>query len=426
MRLPADNKEARAIVDRVRQGTAHIEKIDAQTRRMAPPLLYDLTELQRHANRLYGLSALSTLELAQSLYERHKLLSYPRTDSRHLSADVARTLPRIVAAISKKYEPNLAPGTGERPLGRRFVDDTKVTDHHAIIPTGVSPERASLDADEARIFDLVCRRLLQAWHDDHIWSVTTVITLVRGSAEDRFHSSGTAVQQPGWKVLDIVVERPRKKRADGAADEGPAEEGQILPPDLAEGQAQQVLDAKSVAKKTRAPKRLTEATLLTAMETAGKTLDDKELSEAMKESGLGTPATRAQIIEVLLKREFIVRRGKSLEATDKGIRLIEVVHPEVKSPAMTGQWEAYLKRIERGHAELAPFLSGIENYVREVVGKVGARPAAQQHRPPATTAPAVVPARTARRCSIRNTHDWRVRNASRSPPRPLRLRILPS
>ncbi len=129
--------------------------------------------------------------------------------------------------------------------------------------------------------------------------------------------------------------------------------------------------SKSLKKKTRPPKRFTEATLLTAMETAGKTLDEKELSDAMKETGLGTPATRAAIIEVLLKREYIVRSGKSLEATDKGIRLIEVVHPEVKSPAMTGQWEAYLKRIQRGRAQLGPFLKGIEEYVREVVGKVG-------------------------------------------------------
>ena len=129
------------------------------------------------------------------------------------------------------------------------------------------------------------------------------------------------------------------------------------------------MEVKSDAKKTRPPKRLTDGTLLTAMETAGKTLDDRELSDAMKESGLGTPATRAQIIEVLLKRGFIVRRGKSIEATDKGIRLIDVVHPEVKSPAMTGQWEAYLKRIERGQAKLGPFISGIEEYVREVVGK---------------------------------------------------------
>ena len=130
---------------------------------------------------------------------------------------------------------------------------------------------------------------------------------------------------------------------------------------------------KRCAKRPAPPKRFTEATLLTAMETAGKTLDEKELSDAMKETGLGTPATRAAIIEVLLKRGYIVRNGKDLEATDKGIRLIEVVHPEVKSPAMTGQWEAYLKRIERGSAQLDPFMQGIEEYVREVVGKVGTR-----------------------------------------------------
>ncbi len=358
MKLPSDGKEAAAIVERVRRGAAHIEKITAQQRRMAPPALYDLTELQRHANRLYGFSAHRTLELAQSLYEQHKLISYPRTDSRHLSQDVAQTLPKIVSAIRGNYEEQLAQGAGQRPLGPRFVDDAKVTDHHAIIPTGASPAGAELDADERKLFDLVCRRLLSAWHADHIWSVTTVITIVSSSAEDRFHSSGTAVQQAGWKVLDIALNAPR-------------DEAQALPPGLAEGQPQQVIEVESAAKKTRPPKRLTDGTLLTAMETAGKTLDDQELSDAMKESGLGTPATRAQIIEVLLKRGFIVRRGKSIEATDKGIRLIDVVHPEVKSPAMTGQWEAYLKRIERGQAQLGPFLTGIEQYVRDVVGKAG-------------------------------------------------------
>lgn len=355
MKLPADGKEAKEIVERVRNGKAHIERIEAQTKRMSPPLLYDLTELQRHANRLYGFSAQRTLELAQALYEKHKVISYPRTDSRHLSQDVAKTLPKIVRAIQGDYEKFLAPGTGERPLGKPFVDDTKVSDHHAIVPTGVSPSRVSLDADERKIFDLVCRRLLSAWHEDYIWSVTTVITLV--TPDDRFHSSGTAVVQVGWKVLDIQVEKKKD------------EEEQTLPSGLERGQPQTVVNVEAIAKKTRAPKRFTEATLLTAMETAGKTLDDKELSQAMRDSGLGTPATRAQIIEVLLKRGFIVRRGKSLEATDKGIRLIEVVHPEVKSPAMTGQWEAYLARIHRGEAHLPPFIEGIEQYVREVVGK---------------------------------------------------------
>jgi DNA topoisomerase III len=400
MKLPASGEEARNIVERVRGGDAEIEKIEAQTKRMQPPLLYDLTELQRHGNRLYGFSALRTLELAQSLYERHKLISYPRTDSRHLSQDVAGTLPRIVNAIRGEYDALLAPGTGERPLGRRFVDDAKVSDHHAIIPTGVDPAKASLDADERKIFDLVCRRLLAAWHDDYIWSVTIVITLVRSGTqrvEDRFHTAGTAIQQAGWKALDIGggrKERKKPKRGE-ETDETPGDEGQALPPDLAAGQHPTIVEVEALEKKTRPPKRLTEGTLLTAMETAGKTLDDKELSDAMKDNGLGTPATRAQIIEVLLKRGFIERRGKSLEATEKGIRLIGIVHPEVKSPAMTGQWEAYLKRIERGQAQLAPFIKGIEEYVTEVVGKAGRSPAppSAPSAQPATPAAAAAPAR---------------------------------
>ncbi len=371
MRLPADGEEAQRIAARARTGQAAIESIEAQTQRMPPPALYDLTELQRHANRLFGFSAQKTLDTAQALYERHKLISYPRTDSRHLSQDVAATLPRVVAAIAAPYREQLAPRTGERPLGRRFVDDAKVTDHHAIIPTTTQAGQDSLSPEERKIYDLICRRLLSAWHDDHIWSVTTVITAIRNDAVvDRYHTSGSAVQQVGWKVLDLAPAKA-KKAAPGAADANEQE----LPPGLAKGQPQDVLNAEVQKKKTRAPKRLTEGTLLTAMETAGKTLDEKELSDAMKETGLGTPATRASIIEVLLKREYIVRNGKSLEATDKGIHLIEVVHPEVKSPIMTGQWEARLHQIQRGTAQLAPFVTGIEDYVREVVGKVGQVPA---------------------------------------------------
>ena len=378
MRLAADGEEARRIAERARTGQAEIESIESQTQRMAPPPLYDLTELQRHANRLYGFSAQKTLDTAQALYERHKLISYPRTDSRHLSQDVALTLPRIVRAIEAPYREQLAPGTGERPLGRRFVDDTKVTDHHAIIPTVTSPEKASLTPEEHKIYDLICRRLLSAWHEDHVWQVTTVITAIRnGSIVDRYHTSGSAVQQVGWKVLDVAAPAKARK-AKGGIQESGAE--QALPPGLAKGQRQDVVDVEILEKKTRPPKRFTEGTLLTAMETAGKTLDEKELSDAMKETGLGTPATRAAIIEVLLKREYIVRGGKSLEATDKGVRLIEVVHPEVKSPVMTGQWEAYLHRIHRGTAQLEPFLKGIEEYVRDVVGRVGQVPSLPRPR----------------------------------------------
>src|SRR5271166_5536347 len=374
MRLPPDSEEANRIVERARTGQAAIESIVAQTQRMPPPALYDLTELQRHANRLFGFSAQKTLDTAQALYERHKLISYPRTDSRHLSHDVARTLLYIVHSIAESYVEHLAPGTGERPLGQRFVDDSKVTDHHAIIPTTTLPQPVSLMPEEQKIYDLICRRLLSAWHEDHTWQVTTVITAIRNpGVADRYHTSGSAVVQVGWKVLDLALPT-RARQPNPDAEEN--RDQQALPAGLAKDQSQDVVDAEALSKKTRPPKRFTEATLLTAMETAGKTLDEKELSDAMKETGLGTPATRASIIEVLLKREYIVRNAKNLEATDKGIQLIEVVHPEVKSPAMTGQWEAYLKRIQRGEAKLEPFLRGIEDYVRNVIDKVGGIPAA--------------------------------------------------
>jgi len=363
MRLPAGTDEAKEIVARAKKGEARIASIESESKRMGPPALYDLTELQRHANRLYGYSAQKTLDVAQKLYEAHKLISYPRTDSRHLSRTVAAGLPGVVRAIAPQYPNLVAEGSGDRPLGTRFVDDTKISDHHAIIPTATSPARMSLGEDERRIYDLVCRRLLMAWHEDYLTDVTTVITvIVNEPIVDSYHSTGTLVRQMGWKVLDVVAEKKGKEKEAGE---------QTLPPELLPEQEQDVVKAESVLKKTRPPKRFTDATLLTAMQTAGKTLDEKELSDAMKENGLGTPATRAAIIEVLLKRGYIQRQGKTMEATDKGIHLIAVVHPEVKSPAMTGQWEAYLKRIERGQGELGPFMEGIEEYVRDVVGKVG-------------------------------------------------------
>src|SRR5438477_297150 len=243
MRLSADGEEAGRIVGRARTGTATIESIASEIQRMAPPPLYDLMELQRHANRLFGFSAQQTLDVAQALYERHKLISYPRTDSRHLSQDVAITLPRIVKAIAASYQAHLAHGTGERPLGRRFVDDAKVTDHPAIIPTTTPPEKASLSSEERKIYDLVCRRLLSAWHDDHIWSVTTVITAIRnGDVIDRYHTSGTAVQQVGWKVLDIATaSRPGRGTAEG--EEQRAE--QVLPSGLKKGDPQEVADVEA-------------------------------------------------------------------------------------------------------------------------------------------------------------------------------------
>ena len=395
-RLPPEGEEATQIVERAKTGNAAIESITSQTRRIPPPLLYDLTELQRHANRLFGWSARHTLSVAQILYEHHKLISYPRTDSRHLSQDVAATLGEVVEAVRKPYEELLAPGTGERPLSRRFVDDAKVGDHHAIIPTTTSAAGLSLSAEERKLYDLVCRRLLAAWHEDHVYLITRVVTAITTDVEgqdpivDRYYSRGTMVKEDGWKVLDIGYGRKDEPETAGKGKKKRKPVDQPLPRGLEEGQAQDVLDAEAIAKQTRPPKRFTEATLLTAMETAGKTLDDKELSAAMKDSGLGTPATRAEIIENLLRRKYLEREKKALHATDKGIRLIEVIHPQVKSPEMTGRWESELYKIQRGQTQLGGFMEGIESYVREVVAEMfGAK--ALTPRPPLPARPPTPP-----------------------------------
>ncbi len=394
-RLPPDGAEAEAVAARVRRGTATVESVARETRRRPPPLLFDLTELQRDANRLYGFTAQKTLELAQALYEKRKLLSYPRTDSRHLSAEVAATLPEIVAAIRGPYPGLLAPGTGARPLGRRFVDDARVSDHHAIIPTATPPGSLDPASPEGRVYDLVCRRLLAAWHGDFVTSVATVITRVASAdppgspvpTTDRFRSTGTVVEDPGWRVLE-VAKPPKGGKAEG---EEPAEGSGPLPPGLAQGQAQRVVEVQAVAKETRPPKPYTEALLLTAMETAGKALEDKELSDVMRERGLGTPATRAAIIEGLLERGYLIRHGKALRATERGQRLVGLVDERVKSPAMTGEWEQRLREIERGRGDLGSFLRGIEAYVSEVLGAIPARGAPSS---PLREAPATAPTAT--------------------------------
>ncbi|MCH7868062.1 MAG: DNA topoisomerase 3 [Myxococcales bacterium] len=417
-RLPVDGSEAQRIADRARAGTAQVRSVSGRQRRLPPPLFYDLTELQRHANRLYGFSAKKTLDLAQALYEK-KLLSYPRTDSRVLTRDDAKTLPRIVAAISPGYTELLAEGCGSRPLGARFVDDAKVRDHHALIPTDTARGSSRLGRDEQRIYDLVCRRLLAAWHEDHLYSTTTVITAITQSENDEsvaadvdlYRSTGTKLDQVGWRVLDpplpsaprkTEVRKPRSAAAASLANRDPE-----LPPQLRPNLPVEMLEVHVDDKATRPPRRFTEATLLTAMETAGKTLDDKDLSEAMRECGLGTPATRAGIIEILITRAYLKREKKTLLASDKGIRLIGLVHPHSKSPAMTGHWEAKLQQIQDGSVSLERFISEIEQYVRDVVASVkhddaakarstaGAPPRAKARTQPSRAKPSGAAARSA-------------------------------
>ncbi|MEW6366327.1 MAG: DNA topoisomerase 3 [Acidobacteriota bacterium] len=432
-RLPADGIEAQRIADRVRRaGCGLIESIEEETKRLPPPLLHDLADLQRQANRLYGFTAQKTLETAQRLYETHKLLSYPRTDSRHLSTAVAATLPDVVRAVSGPYRDLLAAGTGQHPLSRRFVDDTKVTDHHAIIPTTSSAEAARLTEDEGRVYDLVCRRLLAAWHTDHVWAVTTLITTVdsqdpRGERiVDSFSTTGIATIEQGWKSIE-PADRPRSPRV--TQDQQPADLGSDLPSGLLAGQAADVQAIEAQKKQTRPPRRFTDATLLTAMESAGRGLDDKALSRAMQDCGIGTPATRAAIIELLLARGFIAREAKTLSATPKGIHLIDLVHPAVKTPAMTGEWEAKLRRIERGEGDLREFMHGIEEYVRQVVGIVfsthtGTTPQSHPRPEPAHT-PSAEPVVTPSTAPGPSAQPAATPSTASTPPAPSAARATP-
>ncbi len=276
---------------RARTGRAEIESIRAETKRMPPPLLYDLTELQRHANRLYGFSAKKTLGLAQTLYEQKKLISYPRTDSRHLSTDVATTLPEIVRAIQGPYHDRLAPGTGERPLGealrgRRQGHRPPRHHPHAHLSRRRQPRRGREQNLRPHLpappLGLARRSRLVGDDRDHRHQRSPAVR-DRGTHCGSLSQHGHSVDQVGWKVLDIEKKKKTRDERDSRDEKkddepAPVEENQDLPPGLAQGQAQEVLDVRAVAKQTRPPKRFTEATLLTAMETAGKTLDDKELS----------------------------------------------------------------------------------------------------------------------------------------------------
>lgn len=361
-RLPIEGDLAQLIEARVKNGMARIASLENKTLKQQPPLLYDLTELQRHANRLFGFSAAQTLDLAQALYEKHKLISYPRTDSRHLSKSVAETLSDIVAAIRGPYEELLDPETGERALSSRFVDDDEVSDHHAIIPTGIAIASRSVSAEECKIYDLICRRLLSAWQGDYVTALTICLTHVESStpkATDVFRTQGTLVLEMGWKRLEWTSSKDRSTLGEV-----------VLPEGLKKGLSAEVLKTQLKKKTTEPPAHLTEAALLSAMETAGRKLEDQELAKAMRETGLGTPATRASIIETLLSRNYIERQGKSLISTSLGEQLIETVHHAVKSPELTGRWERDLARIQSGQKSLSEFISELEKEIQKTVDEI--------------------------------------------------------
>lgn len=373
---PQAAEQAKALQAAVKGRPAQVLQVGREEKSQPPPLLYDLTELQRDCNRRYGYSAQKTLDIAQSLYERRKLLTYPRTDSRYLSDDLAPHLAGRVQRLAglAQFSDLAAPLLGQPlPLSKRIIDNSKISDHHAIIPTEGNLRLEGLTPDELRVFRLVALRFLAVFYQPYRYAVTKVLTQVQTEANPQgelFASRGQEVLQAGWQAVYQqlqaweAAETPPKKTA--TAKKSAKEDDQQLP-SLQEGQPAQVLAVKSSRKKTQPPKPYTEAGLLSAMENAGRFVEDEALREQLKENGLGTPATRAAIIERLLKVGYIRRQGKNLLPTEKGERLMEVVPPELKSPETTGKWERGLSAIAGGRMTDEVFMASIRRYVQYLV-----------------------------------------------------------
>src|SRR5262249_3877874 len=297
-RIFGDLTRAEQIVEKVTGKDGTVESVERKEQSERAPLLYDLTSLQRDANRRFGFSARRTLQAAQSLYEGKKAITYPRTSSRYLSGDMVAQLKPTAATLQPIQEYRAAAedvlALDQLPLAR-LINGAKVDDHNAIIPTDIDHDVDDFTPDERRVFDLIARRFLAVFHPPARYARTTVITLVE---EERFRTRGKVTLEAGWRAV-YGVEPDGEKQSEDEESEG----GET--PALQQGQQIRCVEATFEDKMTRPPPRYTEATLLSAMETAGKLIDDDELREAMKDSGLGTPATRAETIETLIRREYI-------------------------------------------------------------------------------------------------------------------------
>src|SRR5919198_3210364 len=347
-RIPED--EAKKIVEEATGRPGLVTKLEKKEERERPELLYDLTSLQRNANVLFGFTARRTLAAAQKLYEEHKAITYPRTSSRFLTSDMIGEIKPTADFVGRNSKYSEAAKYVTRleklPLGR-IVNDARVEDHHAIIPTKSEHDLTKMGPDESRVYDLVAKRFLAAFHPEAVFERTRVETTVE---EHVFRTTGRVLLEAGWKSVYGEEANGQSKDDDSGGD-------QLLPV-LREGEQVDTRSVESLRKETQPPRRFTEASLLAAMETAGKDIEDAELREAMKDSGIGTPATRAAIIERLLQVGYLEREGRALHATEKGIQVINLLgdHP-LTSPKMTGDWERRLARIEHGEDTRPAFMS---------------------------------------------------------------------
>lgn len=344
-------EEARLILDKIKDLPFTIKKIESKEEKTPPPYLYDLTELQRDMNKRYGLSANDTLEIAQKLYEG-KVISYPRTDSKFLSKDMKGDVVRVLTELQKIKPLEISKlNLQNLSFSSRIINDSKIEDHHAIIPTGKTSH--ALAGNELKVFDAIVSRFIAAFYP----SALKNITAVEGEVEQEvFQVKGIQLTAPGWMAI-------YGKESD---EEKGKEEEQTLPEFIVGEMGPHVPLMKEG--KTEPPKHFTEATLLSAMETAGRFVEDEQLKEALKQKGLGTPATRASIIETLLKRKYIVREKKNIKITDLGRYLIAIIQdPNLKSPELTGEWEHKLKEIEKGKRSSQEFMQEIVAYIKKII-----------------------------------------------------------
>jgi len=353
-----DTKEdAEAVVAKIQNKTGKVIKKEVKKQEEGHKLLYSLTTLQQEANNKFGFTADETLQIAQSLYETHKILSYPRSDSNYLGKDHVKTLqPRIQAVNVANFSTFASHilSTGIKTT-KRFVDDSKLTDHHAIIPTEAKPNLSALSSQELKIYELVVKRFLSVFYPNAIYEKTEIVTEVEN---ETFKTSGKIEIDPGWKVVYGA-------EADDEEEDKKGTEKEAKLPPIDQDETNDVQKTELLAKDTKPPKHYTDATLLAAMANPKKFLDDKELQEALQEAdaGLGTPATRAAVIKSIIARGYVERQKKNIVATDLGMQLIEVCPEELKSPEITAEWEQKLNFIQEEKLNKVQFVKEIHDYV---------------------------------------------------------------
>nr|WP_317323471.1 DNA topoisomerase III [uncultured Flavonifractor sp.] len=366
-----DRSQAESLAARLSGKTAVLTEVRRTRKQTPPPPAYDLTELQRDANKKYAYSAKETLSVMQSLYEVHKILTYPRTDSRYISDDVVPTLPeRLRSVMIDAYAPLARQIMMNRPLQTRYlVNNAKVSDHHAIIPTEEQVELWRLSGPERNIFDLVARRFLAVLLPPFEYEEVALTLTIDG---ETFHARGKVVKEPGWRAA--------YDRSFDLEEEDSDEEQEQSLPELRQGDRLTVQSVRMVPGKTAPPKRYTEATLLTAMEHPAAQVRDKDQSKILEETGgLGTPATRADIIEKLFSAFYIERRGKELVPTSKGAQVVGLAPADLRSAALTAKWERRLGEIALGREKEEAFVGEMRTYAAHLVAEVKASDATYTH-----------------------------------------------